>query len=440
MFPISTPSSVGVRSAGIIRFLDEMKEKRLHLHKLMILRHGQLIAKTSFAPWTNDKPHMLFSLTKSFTSTAVGFAVQDGLLRVTDHLVDFFPEYLPSEPCGNMKKITVKHLLTMNTGHRNEPPMRGENWERGFMQSYVEFEPGTHFMYNTCGTYMLAAIVQKVTGRKLLDYLREKLMDPLGMSRDIWFDESPTGVAQGGHGLAVGIEDIAKLGQFYLQRGKWEGKQLLNEQWILDAQTPWSDNSHHTGTVDWRSGYGYQFWKCSPDDIFRGDGAFGQYCIIMPGRDMVIAINSGLDNMGAVLTSIWENILPAVDAPCDPGEDDLLKARLAETITPAAWEEEGIPVSEPVPEITPDAVTFLHDDRPLVCPLSHTEWKLTENGNTAVRAARTEDGLILHQCHILTPFEDVMKFRFTEHGVEILAYHNRSMKSEPTQEILGYRR
>ena len=461
MFPTATPSSVGIQGEGIVRFLDDMQERHLHLHKLMILRHGQLIAETSYAPWTNDKPHMLFSLTKSFTSTAVGFAVQDGLLKVTDHLVDFFPEYLPAEPCENMKKITVKHLLTMNSGHLNEPPMRGENWERGFMQSYVQFEPGTHFMYNTCGTYMLACIVQKVTGKKLLDYLREKLMDPLGMSKDVWFDESPTGVAQGGHGLAVGIEDIAKLGQFYLQHGKWEGKQLLNEQWILDAQTPWSDNSHHTGTIDWRSGYGYQFWKCSPDDIYRGDGANGQFCVIMPERDMVIAINSGLDDMGRVLTSIWEYILPAVDAPCTAAGDEALKERLAKTITPSAWEEDGIAVSEPEVEkcwlgsyqlqannsfgidsleVAADSVKLYRGDKVEVWPLSYEKWAPAENADTAVRAAREGDELILHSCRVLTPFEDIMKLSFSEHGIEILAYHNTSILKKPSEKIIGYRK
>lgn len=461
MFPVTAPSSVGVQSEGIIRFLDDMREQHLHLHKLLILRHGKKIAETAYAPWSNDKPHMLFSLSKSFTSTAVGFAVQDGLLSLTDRLVDFFPEYLPAEPCENMKKITVKHLLTMNTGHRVEPSLRGDNWEKNFLQSYVEFEPGTHFLYNTAGTYMLAAIVQRVTGKKLLAYLREKLMDPLDMSPEIWFDESPTGVACGGFGLAVTVEDIAKLGQFYLQRGKWEGKQLLNEQWILDAQTPWSDNSIHTGTIDWRSGYGYQFWMCSPEGVFRGDGAYGQYCIIMPKFDMVIAINSGLDDMGAVLTSIWKYILPAVDAPGDASGDEALLSRLAQTVTPAAWEEAAVSVSEPVPEkswlgsyrlqdgnmlgaeeleVTSDAVKLSSGEKTEIWPLSFAEWKPAENSDTAVRAAGWEDGLILHGCHVLTPFEDVLKLRFTEHGAEILAYHNTGLNGRPAQRILGCRR
>ena len=174
MFPVCTPEEAGVRSEGIVRFLDEMKEKHLHMHAMMILRHGKRIAEASFAPWSSDNLHMLFSLSKSFTSTAVGFAVQDGLLRVSDRLIDFFPEYLPAEPCENMRKMTLRHLLTMNTGHGTEPRWSGDCWEKVFLRSYVEFEPGTHFLYNTFATYMLSAVVQKVTGKKLLAYLREK--------------------------------------------------------------------------------------------------------------------------------------------------------------------------------------------------------------------------------------------------------------------------
>jgi CubicO group peptidase (beta-lactamase class C family) len=214
MFPTVTPEEAGVKSEGIIRFLDEMEQKRLHMHALMILRHGKCIAEASFAPWSRNNLHMLFSLSKSFTSTAVGFAAQDGLLNVTDRLVDFFPEYLPAEPCENMKKMTLKHMLTMNTGHAEEPMRFGDCWEKDFLRSYVEYEPGTHFLYNTFATYMLSAVVQKVTGKKLLAYLREKLMDPLDMSADITFDESPTGVATGGYGLSVRAEDSARLGQF----------------------------------------------------------------------------------------------------------------------------------------------------------------------------------------------------------------------------------
>lgn len=446
MFTAVSPEEAGVRSEGIIRFLDDMKARHLHMHAMMILRHGKVIAEASFAPWSKDNLHMLFSLSKSFTSTVVGFAAQDGLLRLTDRLADFFPEHLPAEPCENMKKMTLKHLLTMNTGHGEEPRRVGDCWEAAFLRSYVEYEPGTHFLYNTFATYMLAAVVQKVTGKKLLSYLREKLMDPLGMSTDIWFEESPTGVATGGFGLNVRVEDIAKLGQFYLNHGKWEGKQLLNERWIADAQTPWSDNSHHGGPdSDWGSGYGYQFWMCRPEHVFRGDGAFGQYCVVMPDQDMVIAINSGVDDMGAVLDSIWANILPCVEEGPLAASDGALEARLKDTATLACWEEDGTPVTAPVPEeswigtytlqpdnrlgadtmeVAADRIVFRSGEGETVYPLSLDEWLPAGKGDEAVRAARGSDGLILHTCMILTPFETVLKLSFTPHGTMIRGRRN----------------
>ena len=463
MFAIISPESAGVRSEGILRFFDDMEEKRLHMHAVMILRHGRVIAEASYAPWSKDKLHMLFSLSKSFTSTAVGFAVQDGLLRVSDRLVDFFPEYLPAEPCENMRKMTIKHMLTMNTGHGEEPMRMGDCWEKTFLRTYVEFEPGTHFLYNTFATYMLAAVVQKVTGKKLLAYLREKLMDPLGMSEDIWFQESPTGVATGGYGLNVRVEDIAKLGQFYLQRGKWEGKQLLDEKWIADASTPWSDNRGHGGEdSDWGSGYGYQFWMCRPEHVFRGDGAFGQYCVVMPDQDMVIAINSGVSDMGAVLDSIWKNILCSVGGGPLPEADGSLARRIAAGRTPARWEEDpAAEVTAPEPEeswlgcyrlednnpletdeveILRDAVRTKHGEEEILWPLSFAEWKPAESEEkSAVRAAKTKDGLLLHICYLTTPFEVLLEMNFTAHGIVIRGHRNVGF-GDGNYTVTGYRK
>lgn len=472
MFTRIQPEAAGVRSEGIVRFLDDMRAKRLHMHDMMILRHGQVIAEASFAPWSKDNLHMLYSLSKSFTSTAVGFAVQEGLLKLTDRVVDFFPEYLPAAPCENMRKMTVRHLLTMNTGHEVEPPLTGDCWEQTFLTSYVPFEPGTHFLYNTAATYMLSCIVQKVTGKKLLAWLREKLMDPLGMSPDAWFEESPTGVATGGFGLNVRVEDVARLGQFYLQRGAWDGVQLLDPQWIRDAQTPWSDNSITGNTPDWVAGYGYQFWMCQPDNVFRGDGAFGQYCVIMPDQDMVVAINSGVEDMQAVLQSLWDNLLPAVGEPCPP--TGALEARLRDTATPARWEDMERDVAAPVPdegwrgryamqrgnalgltavEVRADALALWLDGEENALPLCRDAWQSVElrrgkNGratsnrslalgrgeegvdplgymrSAAVRAARRGDALVVHLCYVNTPFEDVLKFTFTPHGVRLEGHRN----------------
>ena len=473
MFEQCRPEDVGVDSRGLIQFLDDMKAKRLHMHKMMVLRHGKVLMKTSFAPWSTDDLHMLFSLSKSFTSTAVGFAVQDGLLKTEDRLIEFFPELLPCEPCDNMRKVTVRHLLTMNTGHDEEPRLNGDSdgsWERIFVRSYIAHEPGTHFVYNTAGTYMLSAIVQKATGKNTLDYLKEKLFVPLGISSDAWSEESPSGVPTGGYGLNVRIDDIAKLGQFFLQKGKWEGRQLLNEQWIRDAQTPWSDNSKWSGGPDWNSGYGYQFWMCTPANVFRGDGAFGQYCIICPDQDMVIAINSGVDDMGEVMRSLWKHVLPAVDRAGESG--GALEKRLLETETPADWEDHGETAEDPVLEpgwagsyrlaagnplgltqidLTDQGVCITDaQGRKIQFALQRSGWlkaSLTPSlpgregyfDQAAVRAARVGDRLVIHLCYTLTPFEDVLKLSFTEHGIVISAGRNISFGNNGPHEIIGFR-
>ena len=470
MFEQCRPEDAGVDSLGLIRFLDDMKAKHLHMHKMMVLRHGRVLMKTSFAPWSTDDLHMLFSLSKSFTSTAVGFAVQDGLLKTEDRLIDFFPELLPCEPCDNMRKVTVRHLLTMNTGHDEEPRLDGDSWERIFVRSYIAHEPGTHFVYNTAATYMLSAIVQKATGKNTLDYLKEKLFVPLGISPDAWSEESPAGVPTGGYGLNVRIDDIAKLGQFILQKGKWDGKQLLNEEWIQAAQTPWSDNSAWGGGPEWNSGYGYQFWMCSPKNVFRGDGAFGQYCVVCPDQDMVIAINSGVDDMGAVLRSLWENVLPAVDRAGEGG--GALEKRLLETDTPADWEDRGETAADPVPEkewigsyrlaagnlldlkqldLTDQGVRLTDTrGREMSFALCRERWihaAMTPSlpgkdgylDQAAVRAARVGDQLVIHLCYTVTPFEAVLRISFTEHGIVITGKRNVGFGNQEPQEIIGFR-
>ena len=467
------PEDVHVDSVGIVRFLDDMKERKLHMHSVMMLRHGKVILDISYAPWSRDLKHMLFSLNKSFTSTAVGFAVQDGLLTVEDRVIDYFPELLTSLPCENMQKMKIKHVLTMNTGHAVESGLIGDNWEKRFIRSYVEYEPGTHFMYNTTGTYMLSAILQKVTGKNLMDYLREKLFDPLEMSRDIWSENSPTGIATGGHGMNVRIEDIAKLGQFYLQRGQWNGKQLLNEQWIQDAQTPWSDNSQYKGGgggPDWNAGYGYQFWMCVPDHVFRGDGACGQYCVICPDQDMVIAVTSGNHDMAAVLRSVWEYVFPCLDK-ADAGSWPALEERLRNPVTPTVWEEKEEAAGEPIPEkswigtyrLSPDnflrydrleigesSVTFFDKDgKKASVPMCRDTWLYSEfqprgereNGymdDVAVRAARVGNRLVVDISYVSTPYEDMLYLSFSEHGIVIDGRRNIGI-GDGGYQIIGYK-
>ena len=173
----------------------------------------------------------------------------------------------------------------------------------------MPFKPGTHFLYNTSATYMLSAIVQKATGQTVLDYLQPRLFEPLGIEHPTW-ETSLQGISAGGYGLSVRTEDIARFGQLYLQKGKWNGKQIVPESWVETATARQTSNGSNPKS-DWDQGYGYQFWRCR-NGGYRGDGAFGQYCIVLPEQDAVIAITSGLGDMQAVLNLVWDKLLPAM--------------------------------------------------------------------------------------------------------------------------------
>ncbi len=321
----ASAESLGISSNALVKFLERAKKENFGLHSVILQRHGKVAMEGYYKPYAPDETHILFSLSKSFTSTAIGFAVQEGLLSIEDKLVDFFPEYLPCEPCGYMKEVKVRNLLSMGSGHTVEPSViKSPSWIYSFLTSYIEKEPGSIFTYNSAGTYMLSAIVQKVTGQTVSEYLKPRLFDPLGFSEKTWWQQSPEGIDCGGFGLNVTTRDLAKFGQFYLQRGNWNGEQLLNAEWVDLATSKQIDNY---GTYDWGCGYGFQFWRCQPEGVYRGDGAFGQYCLVMPKQDAVLVINSSVMDMQKTLDAVWEILLPAMeDAPL--AEDAAAQAKL----------------------------------------------------------------------------------------------------------------
>lgn len=314
-FARSTPEQQGVDSEGIAQFLTAVHNRQLELHSLMMVRHNHVVAEGWWSPYGPDRLHQLFSLSKSFTSTAIGFAVQEGLLSVEDAVISFFPDDLPEEVTPHLAAMQIQHLLMMGTGHDSDTMIpitaegAGDNWARIFLQCPVVHAPGTFFLYNTGATYMLSAILHKVTGISLTEFLQPRLFGPLGITEAVW-ETCPRGIQVGGFGLSLKTEDIARLGQLYLQRGHWQGKQLLSEDWIKAASSQQIANGNNPDS-DWNQGYGYQFWMCR-HGAYRGDGAFGQYCVVLPDKDAVIAITSGLGDMQAVLNLIWEHLLPAM--------------------------------------------------------------------------------------------------------------------------------
>ena len=309
--PRSTPEAQGVPSAAVgdlVARLDEI----VAIHSVMVVRHGHVIGAAWWAPEGPDKPHVLNSLSKSFNSTAVGLAIQAGQLNLDDPVVKFFPDDVPADASANLRAMTVRDLLTMTSGQEQEVKIPGTRATvRAFMAQPVPYKPGTHFLYNTLGSYVLSAIVTKVTGQTSLDYLKPRLFEPLGIPDPRW-DASPDGNSLGGFGLYLRTEDVAKFGQLYLRRGKWNGVQLVPESWVDQAtrrQVPNDQESHSKIGVDWRQGYGFQFWHCT-HNAFRGDGAGGQFCVVMPDEDAVVVITADTGNMQGELNAIWDGLYP----------------------------------------------------------------------------------------------------------------------------------
>ena len=266
--PRSSPEAQGVASPVVLSFIEAADKQIDSLHSFMLVRHGHVVAEGWWTPYAADTPHMLFSLSKSFTSTAVGLAVAEGKLSVDDPVLKFFPDDAPANPSANLKAMRLSDLLRMSTGQQSEPARRStEPWTKTFLAQAVPFKPGTHFLYNTSATYMLSAAVQKATGETVLDYLKPRLFDPLGIAKPTW-EASPQGISAGGYGLSVRTEDIAKFGQLYLQKGKWQGKQLVPEAWVEAATARQTSNGSNPNS-DWDQGYGYQFWRCSARGLPR---------------------------------------------------------------------------------------------------------------------------------------------------------------------------
>jgi CubicO group peptidase (beta-lactamase class C family) len=335
----ATPESQGVASSAVLQFVGALESQIHELHSFMVLRHGAVIAEGWWSPYGREYPHMVFSLSKSFTSTGVGLAISEGRFSLDDPVLSFFPEVMLDGANNLLNALCVRHLLTMSTGHEVDTwgymSVRSDgDWIKGFFEVPILHRPGTHFVYNTGATYILSAIVQRTTGMKLVDYLQPRLFKPLAIENITW-QESPQGITVGGVGLSLKTEDIARFGQLYLQGGLWQGHRILPPSWVNEA-TAFQIGNGEDKHSDWTQGYGYQFWRCR-HEAYRGDGVFGQYCIVMPEQDAVIAMTGGVDlfEMQQPLDLIWELLLPAMEH--EPRLDDpLSQRRLAEKLSSLA--------------------------------------------------------------------------------------------------------
>jgi CubicO group peptidase (beta-lactamase class C family) len=334
--PRSSPEQQGISSTDLLAFIEAADKDVDTMNSFMLVRHGHVVAEGWWAPYDRDTPHVLYSLSKSFTSTAVGLAADTGLLSLDDQVIKFFPNEAPAEPSANLRAMRVRDLLRMNTGNQTEAPIRVDDpskqtdtWVKTFLNHPVPFKPGTHFLYNSPATYMLSAIVQKVTGMTVLEFLRSRLFEPLGFKDPVWV-ASPQGISAGAYGLSIRTEEIARFGELYLHKGMWNGKQLIPAAWVEQA-TAIQTSTGSAPASDWDQGYGYQFWR-SRHNSFRGDGAFGQYCMVIPELDAVVAITSGVRNMQQVMNLVWDKLLPAMKRgrlPENPAARGQLETRLA---------------------------------------------------------------------------------------------------------------
>ncbi|SCX34286.1 6-aminohexanoate-dimer hydrolase [Agrobacterium rosae] len=349
--PRANPEARQTDPAAILSMLDDIEHNGIELHSLLVWQDNALITEAYWAPYAATRPHMMHSVTKSFTSMAVGLAVGEGLLSVDDPVMRFFPENEGINPSPRLKTMRVRHLLTMTSGH--DRGISGGSWRRlktswieDFLRQPMPYEPGEVFVYDSAASYMLSAIVQKVTGRTVHDYLEETIFRPMAMSSAITWDLGTDGVNTGGNGMSCTALDMLKLGILHLHGGEWQGQQLLPAQWVAEATGFQLRNvvlgvftgDHYLGPDDVgegspatvREGYGYQWWR-GPHGSFSANGLFGQYCIVLPEQKAVVAFTGGLaDSDRRVHDLVYNHLRPALGAGIAPtGDNARLVQRLA---------------------------------------------------------------------------------------------------------------
>ncbi|WP_144712079.1 serine hydrolase [Curtobacterium pusillum] len=331
-FPRTAPSALGIDARGVTAFLDALEHTPdVEPHSIVLLRHGQVAAQGWWDPYRPDRVHLLYSLSKSFTAAAVGIAVREDLIDLDATVLSYFPELDADVTDARSRRIRVRHVLAMASGHREETLDRAraadpDDLVRGFLLTPPDEEPGSVFAYNQPCTYTLGAIVRRVSGQSLVEYLRPRLLDPLGIG-DLAWRRDETGAELGFSGCYATTDAVARLGQLYLQRGVWDGERILDEDWVAAATSTQVANPDE-GNPDWSQGYGFQFWMARHG--FRGDGAYGQFCVVLPEQDVVLALTGQSLDMQAVLDAAWQHLLPAIDAAdVDVAADAVLEARLA---------------------------------------------------------------------------------------------------------------
>jgi CubicO group peptidase (beta-lactamase class C family) len=331
----STPEEQGVPSETIAAFFQQVAEKGYDVHGLMMIRHGKVIAEHWWSPYAPQYQHAMYSATKTFTGAAVGFAVKEGLLNLEDKVTSFFPDLLPDTISSQLEALTVKHLLTMSVGHASTSyPGSGLSQVRSFLAGSFAHEPGTSFAYNISASHMLSHIITKVSGVTIHEYLKPRLLDPLGIEDVIW-EMDNDGINMGNGGSHMKTSDLAKMGLFLVNKGNWNGQQLLSTEWMEAATTPhifqhtdWTAEQIENATDDGAQGYGYQIWM-GRKNSYRAIGGQNQLIMVIPEYDFVLVCHSQIGDEAGFNSLIYDMLPSFSDKPLKPNMSFDLKAEIA---------------------------------------------------------------------------------------------------------------
>jgi len=352
-----TPEAVGIPSGAIEKWLGKL-EAGTEPHGIMIMRHGKVCAEGYWKPYAKGMRHGLQSHSKTYTATAIGIAYTEGKLKLDEKIVDIFPDKIPADPSENLKKLTIHDVLCMGNGMDTQP-LISETWIRDFLATPVNHVPGTVFMYNNIGSTLLSAIIKRKTGLGLHDYLKPRLFDKIGIdSENLRWIYTVDGFESGAGGLFATVEDNLRLMKLYADGGVCNGERILAEDYVKKATTKQTDQNtalekYDATRKDNLSGYGYQIWMCKPKDSYRADGALGQFTIVLPNEDMIIAITESACTYKEVQNTLdvtWEMLDEISKEPIAEDEEAYakLKDRLKRLSLPAV---DYAPSSEIIKEI-----------------------------------------------------------------------------------------
>lgn len=436
------------------------EEESLGLHGLTVLQDGEVVAKCNWLPYELDQQHIMFSVSKTFTSSAIGILQGEGGISVSELVEDVFPTYATRDVRHNLHGMKVRDVLAMSTGHATDTmvlmrDLPRRDWVKIFLESPVAYPPGQHWLYNSGASFLLSAMVQARTGQTVRDYLRPRLFEPLGIECPPWMSNE-RGINLGASGLRLRVGELARLGQLYLQDGVWDGRRVLPEGWVKEATSVQAVNGDPSTGDDWQQGYGYQLWRCRYG-AYRADGAFGQFCVVDPERRLVVAITSGSQRNRRVMELLWAHMPPA-----EPAKGQSVRMASARaggecwhdvrsmTVTgeldqmPALEEKIGEREYELPPNLlglkrfrlvfgasTCDFIGTGMDDRRYVVRCGRGKWLPAESDlwegeepemplSLAARAGWTKDGeFVLSWQYLNTPFRRVVRVRPMEEATEV---------------------